>query len=70
MTDTRETRCRDKHHPTCSLFVGLGRFELPAFGPPDRPVEPTHYRSDETYVMTRLQPPYIQHSWTPTWALY
>ena len=21
---------------TCALFVGLGRFELPTFGPPDR----------------------------------
>jgi len=21
---------------TCSFFVGLGRFELPTFGPPDR----------------------------------
>jgi len=24
------------HHLTCALFVGLGRFELPTFGPPDR----------------------------------
>ena len=35
MTDTRETRCPDENHPTCSFFVGLGRFELPTFGPPD-----------------------------------
>ena len=25
-----------KHRLTCTLFVGLGRFELPTFGPPDR----------------------------------
>ncbi len=36
MTDTRETRCPDNNHLTCSFFVGLGRFELPTFGPPDR----------------------------------
>ena len=35
MTDTRETRCPDKNHLTCNFFVGLGRFELPTFGPPD-----------------------------------
>ena len=25
-----------KHRLTCTLFVGLGRFELPTFGPPDQ----------------------------------
>ena len=33
---TGQTVLSKKHHLTCALFVGLGRFELPTFGPPDR----------------------------------
>ena len=34
--DNRSGSAFMHHLLTCALFVGLGRFELPTFGPPDR----------------------------------
>jgi len=70
MTNTREIRCPDNNHLTCSFFVGLGRFELPTFGPPDcvrgfHTAHPssltaaTQANTDTPYTPNHLQRPHL-----------